>query len=128
MKMHLTSFQASKMRNMSSGKWFMFLDPVISPEDFFLHIHVPVDCEFLIAQNSNVESEKHVQVKLMEVYRVRPSLPLQKEWVGNWSSATGVVWSAVPFYERRGDLQGTRIKATLTDDVSVLLMLYTRTI
>jgi hypothetical protein len=70
-----------------------------------------------------MESEEYVKVALTEVYRIRRYLPLQKDRVGNWSSSTGLVWSAVPFYKRRGDLHGTVIKAALAQDVSTLLTL-----
>ena len=124
---HLNSFQLSRNSSISSGKWLIFLDTVTSLEDFFTYIHVPLDCKFLVAQNSNVEGEEYVEVAFTEVYRVRPSLPLQKHRVGNWSSSTGVVWSAVPFYERRKDLQGITINAALTEDVSILLKFYIKT-
>jgi hypothetical protein len=81
-----------------------------------------------VVQNSNLESEEHVEVAFIEVYRVHPSLPLQKHRIGNWSTVTGPTWTSVPFCKRRSDLQGTTIKATLVDDASILILLYITTL
>jgi hypothetical protein len=97
----------------------VFLDPVTSLEEFFIDVHIPFDCEFLIAENSNVRDEEHLELTLTEVYRVHLSGPLQKYRVGNWSSGAGITWSTVPFYQRRGNLQGITIKAAIVADVGV---------
>jgi hypothetical protein len=93
----------------------MFIDPVTSLEEFFIDIHIPFDCEFLVAEKSNAAGEG--VMSLTEIYRVQPTQLLQTYRLGNWSSATGLTWSTVPFNQRRGDLQGVTIKAAVRADV-----------
>jgi hypothetical protein len=97
------------------------LDSATSLEELFIDIHIPFDCEFLVAENLGLMDEEHLEVTLTKVYHVHLSGPLQKYQVGTWSSGAGIIWSAVPFYQRRGDLQGVTIKAAIVADVSVLI-------
>lgn len=91
-------------------------------EELFINMHIPFDCEFLVAENSSVMDEEHLEVTLTEVYHVHLSGPLQKYRVGTWNSDAGITWSNVPFYQRRGDLQGITIKAAIVADVGILSM------
>jgi hypothetical protein len=116
----LLCFQLSKRNKLSSGKWLIFLDAVTSLEELFRDIYIPFDCDFLVAENSSVMDEEDLEVTLTEVYHVQFSGPLQKYRIGNWSSGTGITWSTVPFYQRRGDLQGIEIRAAIVADVGVL--------
>jgi hypothetical protein len=91
-----------------------------SLEELFIDIHIPFDCEFLVAENSSVMDEDYLEVTLTEVYHVHLSGPLQKYRVGTWRSGAGITWSTAPFYQRRGDLQGMTMKAAIVADVGVL--------
>jgi hypothetical protein len=92
---------------------------VTSLEELFTDIHIPFDCEFLVAENSSVTDGDRFEVAVTEVYQVHLSGPLHKSRVGNWSSESGVTWSTVPFFQRRGDLQGIVVKAATVADVGV---------
>jgi hypothetical protein len=70
--------QLSKRSNLSSGKWLIFLDPVISLDKFFKDIHIPFDCEFLVAEMLYRDDDEGTEVSLTEVYRVQPTQALQK--------------------------------------------------
>jgi hypothetical protein len=107
----------SKRSNLSTGKWLIFLDPVISLEKFFEDIHIPFECEFLVAEMLYRDDDEGTEVSLTEVYRVQPTQELQKYLVGNWSSGAGLAWSTVPFYQRRGDLHGLTVRAAIVADV-----------
>ncbi|KDR23150.1 hypothetical protein L798_15232 [Zootermopsis nevadensis] len=108
--------ELSKGSSLRSGKWLMILDPATSVEKFFADIHIPFDCEFLVAEIVDVPGKGGTSVALTEVYRVQPAQPLQKYRAGNWSPPTGLAWSTLPFHQRRPDLQGITIRAAIVAD------------
>jgi hypothetical protein len=85
----------------------------MSVDDVFKDMYIPFDCDFLVAQLSG-----DVHVSLTEVYQVQYYLPLQKSRVAEWSSTSGFTWTDASFYERRGDLQGLPIIASVYPQVS----------
>jgi hypothetical protein len=62
----------------SEAIWLLFLDTNTSLEQFFTDINIPLDCHFLVAQ---LQSD-HV-VLVIEVYRLKPTLPLPTYRFGN---------------------------------------------
>jgi hypothetical protein len=104
--------------NMSAARWLLFLDRTMSLEDYFSDTHVPVNCEFLVAQEQDVTKDKWSAVTLTEVFRVHWTHPLQTYSMGTWSSCDGFAWSRVPFHKRRGDLHGAVIKSGIYSAVS----------
>jgi hypothetical protein len=86
---------------MSDFIWLLFLATNASLEEFFTDINIPFDCEFLVAQPQDGDV-----VVLTEVYRVRPTLPLQTYRFGNWSPGGGLTWPSQGFYQRRSNLHG----------------------
>jgi len=103
---------------MTAARWLLFLDRTMSLEDYFSDIHVPVNCEFLVAQEQDVTKDKCSAVTLREVFRVHWSHPLQTYSKGVWSSCDGFAWSTVPFDKRRGDLHGAVIPSGINSAVS----------
>jgi hypothetical protein len=99
----------------------MFLDTLVSLEECFAKTFIPFDYEFVVAQSSSGSTDGVLQVSLTEVYHVHFTLPLQMFRIGNWSSATGLTWSSVPFAQRRTDLHGIVIKAALHPQVILYL-------
>ena len=47
-----------------SGKWLIFLNSMLSLEEFFAKIYVPFDSEFLVAQSSSRSRDKSQEVTL----------------------------------------------------------------
>jgi hypothetical protein len=103
---------------MSAARWLLFLDTRISLEDYFADIYVPINCEFLVAQEQVVTKATCSKVTLTEVFRVHRTRPLQTYSTGTWSSCDGFAWSTVPFGESRGDLHGTLIQSGIYSAVS----------
>jgi hypothetical protein len=91
----------------SRAIWLLFLDTNTSLEQFFTDINIPFDCQFLVAQ----PQVDHVVV-LTEVYRVSPTLPLQKYCFGNWAAGGGLTWPSQGLYRRRNNLEGHIIRGT----------------
>jgi hypothetical protein len=91
---------------MSDVNWLLFLDTNTSLEQFFTDINIPFNCQFLVAQTQS----DHVVV-LTEVYRVRPTLPLQTYRFGNWTVGGGLSCRSEGLYTRRNNLQGAELKA-----------------
>jgi hypothetical protein len=91
----------------------VFLDTLVSLEEFFDKAYIPFDTEFVVAQSSAGSSD----VSLTELYHVHFTLPLQMFPVGNWSSLTGLTWSSAPLARRRADLHGIVIKGALRPQV-----------
>jgi hypothetical protein len=83
-------------------------------DKFFAQIHIPIDCEFLVAQRCFGTDE----FKITELYRVHSTRGLQMHRVGNWSSVSGLTWTNIPFYYRRRDLQGIMLKGAFIPEVS----------
>jgi hypothetical protein len=109
--------QLPTVNGLPTGTWLVFVDAMTSLEEFFVKTYIPFDSEFLVAQSSSGSRGRGVEASLTEVYHVHSTLPLQIFRIGNWSSVTGLSWSAVPFVQRRGDLHGTLIKAALRPQV-----------
>jgi hypothetical protein len=100
------SFQSVLDAYSSKAIWLLFLDTNTSLEQFFTDINIRFDCQFLVAQPQS----DHV-VMLTEVYRVRPTLPLQKYRFGNWTAGGGLTWPLQNLYTKRNNLQGHVIRA-----------------
>ena len=92
-------------------KWLVFIDTAADIDHVFREFDIPIDWEFLVAQQEG-------QVSLTEVYRLQYLEPLQKYRLGTWSSAGGFVWTTTSFITRRGDLQGYTITAAANLQVS----------
>jgi hypothetical protein len=90
--------------------WLMFLESSVPLDELFRDIHIPFDCEFLVAQQSG-------DISLTEVYRIQRYQPLQTYRVSDWSSEGGFVWTDAPFYKRRGDLKGLRLRGSIYPQV-----------
>jgi hypothetical protein len=86
-------------------------------DKFFAQIHIPIDCEFLVAQRCFGTDQEWVKFKITEVYHVHPTRSLQMHRVGNWSSGNGLTWTKIPLYYRRRDLQGIMLKGAFIPDV-----------
>ncbi|KAJ4428309.1 hypothetical protein ANN_24328, partial [Periplaneta americana] len=86
--------------------WLLFLDSS-DLDHFFLGSDIPFDCEFLVAQQLDSQSQV---VQLTEVYRVSPTMALQQSFFGNWTPIDGLWTTSLSFYERRNNLQGLTLK------------------
>ena len=106
------------VNNMLTGKWLLFLDRTTPLEDFFSDIHVPISCEFLVAQEQDLTKGRCSEITLTEIFYVHRTRPLQTYHIGNWSSCDGFTWAKVPFYERRGNLLGVVIPSGVHSVVS----------
>lgn len=100
--------------DLSSGRWILFLDTETSVEEFFADIHIPLDCECLVAEYSPVMA----QVSITEVYRVQPNRPLQVHRIGYWSRSDGLTWTALSSFYQRRDFRGVTIKGAQVSEVS----------
>jgi hypothetical protein len=97
----------------------MFLDSETRMKDFFADIHIPLDCEFLVAQRWVHEG---VEFSITDVYHVHHTRALQMYALGNWSSGSGLTWINIPMYHRRRDLQGIILKGAFIQDVFYLCL------
>ncbi|GFG35094.1 hypothetical protein Cfor_00636, partial [Coptotermes formosanus] len=104
-------FYECMAKNMSAGRWLLFLEKMMSLEDYFSEIHVPINCEFLVAQEQDVTKGGCSEVTLTEVFYVHRTRPLQTYRIGTWSSCDGVTWSTVPSDKGKGDLHGAVIQS-----------------
>ncbi|KAJ4451019.1 hypothetical protein ANN_02455 [Periplaneta americana] len=93
---------------LSSAKWLLILDTNSSLDELFSKVNIPFDCEFLVAHPEGVK------VVLTELYRVGPTLPLQKFQIGEWSSR-GDIRGSTSGLERRNKLQGLILKTGVLD-------------
>jgi hypothetical protein len=91
-------------------KWLMFVESSVPLDELFTDLHIPFDCELVVAQQSG-------NISLTEVYRIQRHEPLQTYRVSYWSSGGGFVWTDTPFFKRRGDLKGLRIRGSLYPQV-----------
>jgi hypothetical protein len=105
-------FKLSRATILSHAVWLLFLDKNSSLEEFFTGINIPFNCEFLVAQ-----PDGHVVI-LTEVYRVRPTLPLQTYRFGNWTPDGGLTWPSQGFYQRRNNLQGIVLRVAVNNVTS----------
>ena len=105
--MHVGVFNLQAFVDTYSSKaiWLLFLDTNTSLEQFFTHINIPFDCQFLVAQ-----PQSEYVVVLTELYRVSPTLPLQTYGFGNWTAGGGLTWPSHDFYMRRKNLKGFTIQ------------------
>jgi hypothetical protein len=102
---------------MSAGRWLLFLENMTSLEDYFTDIHIPLSCEFLVAQHLPGTKD----VALTEVFYVHHTRPLQTHRAGAWSSSRGFTWATVTCDERR-DLQGALLQSGIYSAVSFVLV------
>jgi hypothetical protein len=59
-----------------------------------------------------------ISISLIEIYQDQPTRSLQKQTVANWTSSSGLIWSAVPLLQRRADLHGISIRVGLYNEVN----------
>jgi hypothetical protein len=85
---------------MSKATWLLFLETKLLDE-YFLGIHIPFDCEFLVAQRTGDNT-----VVLSEIYRVNSSYALQTYPFGAWTRHGDLSCPNVSLYQRRDNLQG----------------------
>jgi hypothetical protein len=98
----------------------MFLDPETSVEEFFVDIHIPLDCEFLVARRGGHVRGEGAGFLITELHRVQRTRALQVYNLGNWSFGSGLTWTDVPLDHRRRDLQGIVLKGAFIPDVFLL--------
>ncbi|XP_069704806.1 glutamate receptor ionotropic, delta-1-like isoform X2 [Periplaneta americana] len=96
---------------LSRSKWLLFLNSA-KIEEFFISIHVPFDCEFLVAQFSDA-----AELSLTEVYRTRADLPLHSLRIAEENAGRELMWSNVSFIQRRGNLEGLVIRGSVVEHV-----------
>lgn len=89
-----------------NARWLSFLPETSFIEDVFREINIPVDCEFLVAQ------DRGGVLQFSEVYRVHATFPLEIHDVGNWSLAGGLHWTNRHILQRRGNLRGMLLAAS----------------
>jgi len=105
---HSIYVQVSK-KTLSGARWLLFLNQNFSRiEDFFTDINIPFDCEFLV-----VHKEYSYHLRVTEVYRVSPSLPLQTLLLRNLASSNNQ-----NLYRRRDNLQGLVLRSVIHESVS----------
>lgn len=90
---------------MSKATWMLFLDTAWLLDEFLSDVYIPFDCEFVVVQPAGDRG-----AILTEVYRVRPSFPLQKYPFCIWSAGDGLFCTDKGFYQRRDNLQGIALK------------------
>ncbi|PSN40519.1 Ionotropic receptor 160 [Blattella germanica] len=101
------SHEISDALHASNVTWLLFADNNEPIEEFFTKIQIPFNCIFLVAKIRTISS-------VSEVYHLPSLKSLQKVEVATWNMAHGFKWSpALPFYERRGNLQGTVVKGAV---------------
>jgi hypothetical protein len=105
------------MSIISSGRWLLFFSTP-SIETFFSNIKIPRDCEFLVTQPLTMDQDREISLSLIEIYQDHPNRSLEKQPVANWTSSSGLIWSAAPLLQRRADLQGISIRVGLTNEVN----------
>lgn len=64
-----------------------------------------------------MDQSREISLSLIEIYQDHPTRSLQKQPAANWSSRSGLVWSAAPLLQRRADLHGISLRVGLTDEV-----------
>ncbi|KAJ4439623.1 hypothetical protein ANN_07751 [Periplaneta americana] len=111
----VVSLQLSAEDYLSRGKWLLFLNSA-KIEEFFISIHVPFDCEFLVAQFSDA-----AELSLTEVYRTRADLPLRSLRIAEENAGRELMWSNVSFIQRRGNLEGLVIRGSVVEHVCTIL-------
>ncbi|KAJ9583771.1 hypothetical protein L9F63_021895 [Diploptera punctata] len=94
--------QVSKKISLSKGKWLMLHDGLEPLENFLQDIHVPLDCDFLVASLSDNQSS----VTFREVYQVHYSLPLTVSVIGNCTSDGLCNWETSDILQRGRNLGG----------------------
>lgn len=105
LRMYVSCFQLSLQRGiMADAVWVLFLET--SVEQFLENVHIPVDCEFLVAQRSGEDA-----VQLTEVYRMDKGLPLQLQHFGSWDQ-NGFHVSTESLVRRRSNFHSYTITGT----------------
>ncbi|PSN40521.1 Ionotropic receptor 154 [Blattella germanica] len=93
----------------ANTKWLLFEDSIKKEENaFFNNTYVPLDAEFLLAQQSPANKEITV---ISEVFHILPNTTLRKQAVGLWHPQKGLTWTNKSCSERRNDFQGNELKA-----------------
>ena len=86
---------------MSSAVWLLFLNTTCTLDAFLADTNIPFNCELLVAQK-----ERDNVVVLIEVHRVKASLPLQTYRFGHWTAHGGLISAPVGLYQRKNRLNG----------------------
>ena len=89
------------------GLWLVFLEADQDLNEFLENVHIPVDCEFLVARRRRAH-----YVLLSEVYRMAPGHPLHCTQFGFWHSDSGLHAPIQSFIKRRSNFHGYNITAT----------------
>jgi hypothetical protein len=92
----------------------MFTSITVLHKILLADIHVPLDCEFLVAHVSEGE-QGGTDISLTEVHHVHPTRSLQEFGVANWTSSSGIVWFTT---QQRRHLQGIKLKAGFREQVT----------
>ncbi|KAJ9579006.1 hypothetical protein L9F63_024894, partial [Diploptera punctata] len=79
---------------LSKAFWLIFLTSEISVRNFFMNINIPLDSEFLVVQSDNGQL-------LSEVFRLKPTSPLQIYRLGAYKSKDILTLSQSGFVRRR---------------------------
>ncbi|CAG2055217.1 unnamed protein product, partial [Timema podura] len=103
---HYITGPLSARFRLSGQLWSVFLDEQITIQEFFADVAIPFDCLLLA-----VEAHGSV-IRLTEVYRIAPGLPLRTNHIGFKGSDGRMVYSPLSFYERRSDLHGITIQGS----------------
>ncbi|XP_023716974.2 probable glutamate receptor [Cryptotermes secundus] len=115
---HGLLMKISTSSKLSNRRWLVFLDSETTVKDFFADIHLPMDCEFLVAQRC---LDEDVEFSITGVYHVHPTGALQMYALGNWSSGRGLTWIDIPMHHRRRDLQGIILKGAFIPDAPYVI-------
>ena len=86
--------------------WLLFMNSSLQVEHLLANIYIPIDSEFLVAQE-----ELLGVFRIVEVYRVNRTQPLQIHRVATWSPQDGDNWEPGGLYERRQNFHGHVIRA-----------------
>ncbi|KAJ9582455.1 hypothetical protein L9F63_003148 [Diploptera punctata] len=98
----------------SDSKWLLFLNKEANPNELLNNTHVPLNCEFLIVQNTQAQ-----MYELKEAYRVNKGLPLHLTNFGSWSEETGLLASSKHIHTRRADLGGVVLKTCTLQGIAL---------
>ena len=76
-------------------------------EESLKHANITLDCEIVVGI-LNDET-----VKMTEVFRIHESFPLEFHPLGNWSYTGGLQWTTTTALERKNNLKGLIMRASI---------------
>ncbi|PSN34367.1 Ionotropic receptor 141 [Blattella germanica] len=106
-------FKHSSQKILRSSTWLLYLS-TWSIEDYFKDVDIPFDCLFLVAEEHGNNS-----VRITEVYRIYPSLPLSFNTFCTWKNGEGLSCSKYSMMMRRNTLQGLDMKIIVPNTTAV---------